>query len=996
MNRFRAKKRTKEVSEPRPSLDNESSGPFRMFGKTKKTQDNDYKKDVDLDAALPASDDFRTSLLMTGLSARFSMLREQDDPFSKLGKASDDSVLQPKRQSRLMEYGFISGLQDIAEIESINAANLHRVDSSQASESNSINGGSIMSRSRPNDGNNLFGGRQKIYRLPASSKGGGGLGGRIVYDDDVAQSAFQKWRQTERGRLSIEEDSFDPEASFEYNKRRETNSTTSSGVSAGRNSTAATSVVSQVANAKDAQSGMPPSTNSVASIDRNFTRTRRLYEQGLTQDLQDQQSSALSRMDTLSKSRRAARTPDVPSPTNATFGDRVMDKKTVLTKGSAPNLRSFTPPSTGPYPFKEGDAAAKFPVEQKPASYGVSPPLSPPISEADDHPMLPIQPNDRGKATAMGMFNRPTHQYDDSKYTQRQRQMQQDRDVPTGRSSSVSRSSANASRSRSSSVHRRDRQTSDNMPTKGDGKKDYHGSSFFDDSDEPSTPNIAPHYATNLGAQLSVERPSDNDHPAFRKSALPTPLSLSSRASDDEISLSGKHKSGNTRLKEEPPEDSPTLPVGAGLSGMVRQHLRSQSTASSIYDNSQPPNGASHEADSPEPNRSAGHVDTNAHSWGLNDDEFSMNSGSGTPTSRPMRADSVTRREQDDFARHLADGARRVREKLTSYAESDSEQSTPPLPPSESAKDLAAARSNALGILRTKSSRTSLFDRKGDRDQGDLKQSKSGKLVKASPSAQSMGKTNESSGSSSQVKEDGNHAGLKAFRQARRELQKMKEMEVQQRHSPQKPGSPPDRPNAQRAFSHDPGMSPPMYNRKGISNRQMALQPERDRSGSDSSNEAREPRRPEVHRGYSGYGESTSSPKGKRRDISEPTYRHSDGLEARQHGTGLPGATASTPNLHAPNVAPPLPPINPRRKSPYGGAGRRSEDARAPHISVNGDGANGHEDVHASEQQRQRLRRATSDHNGDRVRQHPPPAPSYRPPLPHANISNSSVPGGMI
>ena len=78
MNRFRNKKRTKEdISGPRPSLESESSGPFKIFGK-KKAQESDSKKDVDLDTALPANDDFRTSLLMTGLSARFSMLREQD------------------------------------------------------------------------------------------------------------------------------------------------------------------------------------------------------------------------------------------------------------------------------------------------------------------------------------------------------------------------------------------------------------------------------------------------------------------------------------------------------------------------------------------------------------------------------------------------------------------------------------------------------------------------------------------------------------------------------------------------------------------------------------------------------------------------------------------------------------------------------------------------------------------------------------------------------
>ena len=70
--------------------------------KGKKGQE-EPKPEFDLSAALPKADDFRTSLIMPGLSTRFSMLKEQDDPDSKIGKASDDSVLQPKRQSRLHE-----------------------------------------------------------------------------------------------------------------------------------------------------------------------------------------------------------------------------------------------------------------------------------------------------------------------------------------------------------------------------------------------------------------------------------------------------------------------------------------------------------------------------------------------------------------------------------------------------------------------------------------------------------------------------------------------------------------------------------------------------------------------------------------------------------------------------------------------------------------------------------------------------------------------------
>lgn len=87
--------------------------------------------DLDLANALPPPEDFRTSLLMPKLSARFSMLKEQDDPESMLGKACDDSVLFPKRASRLNLFGHQippSKLSDIEEM-SIRSGQPGHVDS---------------------------------------------------------------------------------------------------------------------------------------------------------------------------------------------------------------------------------------------------------------------------------------------------------------------------------------------------------------------------------------------------------------------------------------------------------------------------------------------------------------------------------------------------------------------------------------------------------------------------------------------------------------------------------------------------------------------------------------------------------------------------------------------------------------------------------------------------------------------------------------------------
>ena len=126
MNRFRTKKKAKEAEGlVRVSTDSDGTSlapvkSSKTFRRGKKLQEPEPKLEINLATALPSSDDFRTSLLMSGLSARFSMLREQDDPKSKIGKASDDSVLFPKRQSRLNDFGFQShGLSDIAEVSPI-------------------------------------------------------------------------------------------------------------------------------------------------------------------------------------------------------------------------------------------------------------------------------------------------------------------------------------------------------------------------------------------------------------------------------------------------------------------------------------------------------------------------------------------------------------------------------------------------------------------------------------------------------------------------------------------------------------------------------------------------------------------------------------------------------------------------------------------------------------------------------------------------------------
>lgn len=383
---------------------------------------------LDLATALPSTDDFRTSLIMPSLSTRFSMLREQDDPNSIIGKASDDSVLQPKRQSRLHEFGFIpGGLSDIAEVSSIHNS-VRPPFSSGRKDSNSSNAteeyaGSVMNRARPGEGNVLFGGRQKIYKI-----GNGGGSGRLLYEDDVNLSAFQKLRLEEkerREREAQEAQNSEPSSPvadtdspmLEYSKKRETTSSTNSGNANARSSTAATSVSSQGANSIAVSSPTLSTTPTIPShpseANRTGTKTRRLYEQALDQQMQEQQSSAMNRLNSLQRTKAPtgrSTPPLMPSqPRSATnLHDHFsrmgsLNGRDSQSKGSSPDASRAQSP--GPF-------------------------ASPLGSDSDEALMLSsaLQPNDRGKATAMGAFNKPKQAFSEQQYAERLKQLQQDRE----------------------------------------------------------------------------------------------------------------------------------------------------------------------------------------------------------------------------------------------------------------------------------------------------------------------------------------------------------------------------------------------------------------------------------------------------------------------------------------------------------------------------------------------------------------------------------------
>ncbi|KAL3427766.1 hypothetical protein PVAG01_01275, partial [Phlyctema vagabunda] len=928
MNRFRTKKvkNEKVVTEGavRPSTDSDVSSippmkTSKSWGRSKKSQEPEPKVELDLSNALPSSDDFRTSLLMNGLSARFSMLREQDDPSSKIGKASDDSVLfSSNRQSRLNDFGYTSrgGLSDIAEVSSIKGsirppfAAYDRKDSSSTlndgygTDDDSANGGSIMSRAKPGEGNNFFGGRQKIYKIAAD--GGSSKGGRVLYEDDVSQSAFQKIREREKEEARLKQQQLEDEQEEAeqlaqasrpnsplltgYNRNRETSSTTSSGPNT-RISTAATSLMSQRTPSLSSGHNAGASTTS-AGLDRSGTKSRRLYETGLDKDLHEQQFSAMSRIDTLSRQRTfGAHTPPPgrDSPTGASGGSGGTERQQVATQMSMPNLRAASPPpisaASGKFDFGVKPATA----EAKP-SYGfVNPPLSPPMSE-DDHGVLAVQPNDKGKATALMSFSKPNMPYDENKYSLRQLQMQQGRETPPPRRNSPprafapryqapgtmapaaprnradsnitfgsSRSVSNGSASAQRSFRIEDRlgppalkndttvPEDDEMASSGTFLASPDSPESSIDAEPPSkpwdragaqSPAIPKGYRPDPNQSPVLERPPESQHPAHRPdthlSQDESPV-IEQRLSTPTINRLSTGDLSKQHPKSSNPDDSPTLGPTTGLSGMVRQHLRSDSNNSSIY------GGTSLAAtsagvtsrfpeDPTEPMPRLDYHNTKSNPWDLDDWEQKYYGDANTsadvkpltgqveappPLSvRPTNVETApqdntweqelashhtriastdTQIERQELADDLATRRRQVQEKMKSFVEGDNKdngRAASPLPGMEWAR-----QNNPLGLLKAKTSRTSLVvktQREKEQPSKAMKMLGIGNATMTTSPSPSRKVFDDNSWKQEEeemlrgVPKANTTLGpqTKAFRQARRDAQRSREQQVMMRHQP--------------------------------------------------------------------------------------------------------------------------------------------------------------------------------------------------------------------
>lgn len=604
------------------------------------------------------------------------MLREQDDPSSKIGKANDDSVLFPKRASRLDLFKG-HGLSGITEADSLRGS-IRPPFASVRTESYGSGGydtddGSVMSRSRPGEGNTMFGGRQKIYKIPVGGSGsvktfgvkdddelpsGVNMGGKALYESDIATSAFQRLREEERQereRASLEQlqsskeqdrDSSPPLA--KYNRNRETSSSTNSGPSQPRTSTAATSVASQRSiyyeNMGSSSHALSPSTQpSSASSDRPFPKTtRRLYRQDLDQHMHEQQTSAMHRLESLNKPRSIVGGPatrNLQQSRSATgLNDRYQRGGPLY--ASTGFRAGSPPPSSTPTRMEEFDlglvpdqAGNHF----ADSGYGRSPPLSPPMSPSHDPNnqdttfLAALEPNDLGKATASGAFNKPKLQYDEQQYKERQIRLYEGRNTPSPQlirsfsppALSIDEQTSGRSRnnslgstfSRTESVkqpwdHHREDRALKAVPERGS-----KGSSPLVDEPQTNTAMersfLAERSSSDVAeseseAESNFPRPSTTSkyqsfsHPMPAKSVeLNQPLNFNPDASHltppaEESSFdSQSHLSESTITQSKGnidvnrmDTDSPTLgPVSVpnGLSGLVHAHLRNDSGQSSIY-----------------------------------------------------------------------------------------------------------------------------------------------------------------------------------------------------------------------------------------------------------------------------------------------------------------------------------------------------------------------------------------------------------------------------
>ncbi|KAF3309693.1 hypothetical protein TWF173_010673 [Orbilia oligospora] len=582
---------------------------LRSFKRNKSQPPPASRPQVDLTQALPPTDDFRISLMMPNLEKRFSVLREGEDQEDVCASGMGSGVLASGtlfKDDKDGEFAkpTIAGLTDITEVASIRSGS--RAEGSfdlpgRAAQKEDFSGG-IMDRPRQGEGNVLFGGRQKVFRVntvaagsddvedsPLSPIGRGRIGGRALYTDDLpSQSGFRKGSTVDR---DFPRSQSPPPSS--YNLDRNTQSSTNSGPgSLTRSSTTATSTSSNSRN-------FTPNTfvNTMASTTSSKPR-KLIYEQALDRDNSEREQNMLEnhlenhKLAIMAQKRAGSTSPHpyseederkrAMSPPVRSFArpfspphhedpepQGKLDVSQNNPKHQIPNLRtSESSPALITSKSHVNDVPFSFGFEQSSGSpQTISPRLETAVNnhglptprpESDEYhgSQLPIT------ATATGPTPSPsplTEKYSAGPNISRDTEFRLDGTKSVSRRSSVSELSQRPQQGPQTTFY----EASDSEREINDG-----ASSVYDDDEEdpympfeqPLAPVSSPPY--KLQRHIVPAFPSEKQ--------MPNPHIISpTQVSQDTTPL---HDS-----------DSPTLPPNAGLSSMIRQHLRSDSGISSIY-----------------------------------------------------------------------------------------------------------------------------------------------------------------------------------------------------------------------------------------------------------------------------------------------------------------------------------------------------------------------------------------------------------------------------
>ncbi|POS85739.1 hypothetical protein EPUL_003350 [Erysiphe pulchra] len=601
MNRFRRRKEARDAPDGSSRLSIESDASImittkKAFRLGKKTVEPETKSTIDLATALPSSDNFRTSLLMNGLSARFSMLREQDDPNSKIGKASDDSVMYSKRLSRYNDFGYqAQGLSDIAEISSAHSSlraphDIERAASNASlpcysNNNNSQSYRSVMNRSRPGEGNNLFGGRLKIN-----------VGNRVLYDDDVRLSAYQRQRRAEKDRLRPQNGALGnritPHPLENSNPSSNSNNVAEKPISSTHSEKCDTAPTSTtyLEETRDKQIAPPP--NTCGSPEGRTSKIRKLYEAGLDNHLHEQQFSAMTKIDTLTRRTAISGTPSPgPSPSYASSNHNIWNNQ-------QPKISSCT--------SLQNSLSTTVPSYFNSAKDGfLSPPLTP--FENDEQSTDSRYSNYLQRASASETQNFYQSQ-DKTLTTQRYRKSQDDQsslksknsssnslfDATTSRNRTISNSTLGSKKSDSNSYNLGSLNSNKNF--KNLLNDSNHSSSSSKDSSQISkkaysyqesnylSSNSTPDTVEDLRLHqlnLSEVQPIKN----LKNDQLSLPKNLCDPLIDFTSETGILSNSSSSSIPEKAPVASiPKNESPAEIIGMVRQHIRYESNTSSIYE----------------------------------------------------------------------------------------------------------------------------------------------------------------------------------------------------------------------------------------------------------------------------------------------------------------------------------------------------------------------------------------------------------------------------